>query len=186
MGSALAQTVLTRPEPKVGILSIGEEEGKGNYLVKEAYDLLKMAENINFVGNVEGRDLFTGGLDVIVCDGFVGNVALKLAEGLGSSLARMLKKALLSSLAARIGTLLARGALKDFADFVDYAEYGGAPLLGLQGAAFISHGKSNAKAICSATRMANAFVEKKTNQFLISAITANEELTRYSKAIKDS
>ena len=186
MGSALAQTVLKRATPKVGILSIGEEEGKGNFLVKEAYELLKIAENLNFVGNVEGRDLFTGNLDVVVCDGFVGNVALKLAEGLGSSLARLLKRALLSSITAKIGTLLAKGALKNFSNFVDYAEYGGAPLLGLQGVAFICHGKSNIKAVCASTKMTSAFVETKTNQILISSITANEELTRYSKAIKSS
>lgn len=184
MGSALAKTVLGRNEPKVGILSIGEEEGKGNTLVKDAYDLLKQANNLNFVGNAEGRDIFTGQLDVIVCDGFVGNVALKLAEGLGGSLKTILKNALFSTLPAKIGTLLASGALKRFARIVDYAEYGGAPLLGLQGIALITHGKSNAKAVASATRMASVFIEKDTNKYLMEAISANEELTLYSKATK--
>lgn len=184
MGSALAQTVLGREAPKVGILSIGEEEGKGNSLVKDAYDLLKQANNINFIGNAEGRDIFTGQFDVIVCDGFVGNVALKLSEGLGSSLKNILKNALLSTISAKLGTVLASGALKRFARIVDYAEYGGAPLLGLQGVALICHGKSNAKAITSATRMAAAFVEKDTNQYLTDIISANEELTLYSKATK--
>lgn len=184
MGSALAQTVLGRPSPKVGILSIGEEEGKGNTLVKDAYDLLKQANNVNFVGNAEGRDIFTGELDVIVCDGFVGNVALKLAEGLGGSLKNILKNALFSSIPAKMGTLLASGALKRFARIVDYAEYGGAPLLGLQGIALITHGKSNAKAVSSATRMAAAFIQKDTNKYLMEVISANEELTLYSKATK--
>lgn len=184
MGSALAQTVLGRDTPKVGILSIGEEEGKGNSLVKDAYDLLKLAGNINFVGNAEGRDIFTGQLDVIVCDGFVGNVALKLAEGLGGSLKNILKNALLSSIPAKMGTLLASGALRRFSRIVDYAEYGGAPLLGLKSIALICHGKSNAKAIASATRMATVFVQKDTNKFLMEAISANEELTLYSKAVK--
>lgn len=184
MGNALAKTVLGRENPRVGLLSIGEEEGKGNSLVKDSYELLKMARNLNFVGNVEGRDMFTGEVDVVVCDGFVGNVALKLAEGLGSSLGRVLKKALFSTASAKIGTFFARGALRRFANFVDYAEYGGAPLLGLQGVAFISHGKSNAKSVCTAVKMASTFVEKETNKLLVDAISANEELTRYSKATK--
>ncbi|MDR2892341.1 MAG: phosphate acyltransferase PlsX [Deltaproteobacteria bacterium] len=184
MGSSLAQTVLNRTAPKVGILSIGEEEGKGNSLVKDTYELLKMAKNLNFVGNVEGRDLFTGELDVIVCDGFVGNVALKLAEGLGTSLGHLLKKALFSSLSAKLGALLAKNALRRFAQFADYAEYGGAPLLGLQGVALVCHGKSNAKAIRSAVKMASTYVEKKTNDHLVASIIANEELTLYSKATK--
>ncbi|MDL2313967.1 phosphate acyltransferase PlsX [Desulfovibrio sp. OttesenSCG-928-C14] len=184
MGSTLAQTLLSRPNPKVGILSIGEEEGKGNSLVKDSYELLKMAKNLNFVGNVEGRDLFTGEVDVVVCDGFVGNVALKLAEGLGSSLSRLLKRALFSSVPAKLGTLLAKGALKRFAKFVDYAEYGGAPLLGLQGIALVCHGKSNQKSICTAVKMASTFVERETNNLLVAAVSANEELTRYSKATK--
>ncbi len=184
MGSVFAQTVLGREHPKVGILSIGEEEGKGNSLVKDAYDLLKQANQLNFIGNAEGRDIFTGELDVIVCDGFVGNVALKLAEGLGSALGHILKKALFSSFSSKLGTLLARGALKRFARIVDYAEYGGAPLLGIKGVAFICHGKSNALAVASATKMASTFVEKETNKMLMQSISANEELTLYSKAIK--
>lgn len=184
MGSSLAQTVLGRTSPRVGILSIGEEEGKGNSLVKDAYDLLKMAQNLNFVGNVEGRDVFTGDVDVVVCDGFVGNVVLKLSEGLGSSLSRMLKKALFSTFMAKMGTLLAKNALHRFSKFVDYAEYGGAHLLGLKGVALVCHGKSSAKAICSAVKMASTFVEKDTNALLVSALSANEELTLYSKAVK--
>ena len=120
MADAFAKDILNRENPKIGLLSIGEEEGKGNSLVKEAYDIFKMAQHLNFMGNVEGRDLFTGDVDVVVCDGFVGNVALKLSEGLSSSLSRILKRELLSStLAAKLGTFLAKGAFKRFARFVE-------------------------------------------------------------------
>ncbi len=185
MADAFAKDILNYKRPGIGILSIGEEEGKGNTLVKEAYDLFKMAKNINFLGNVEGRDLFTGDVDIAVCDGFVGNVVLKLSEGLSTSLGRILKRELLGgSLAARFGTLLARGAFKRFARFVDYAEYGGAPLLGLTGIAIVCHGKSNSKAIGNAVKMAAAFVEKRTNERLVASIAANEELTSFEKSGK--
>lgn len=182
MADAFAKDLLNIESPRVSILSIGEEEGKGNLQVKEAYELFKMAQNLNFVGNVEGRDLFTGNVDVVVCDGFVGNVALKLSEGLASSMFRILKKELLSGIVATLGTMLAKGAFKRFARIVDYAEYGGAPILGLKDIAVVCHGASNAKAIQNAVKMAVTFVEKKTNQRLVSVIAANEELTRYSKA----
>lgn len=185
MADAYAKDLLERSNPKIGILSIGEEEGKGNSQVKEAYDIFKLAQNLNFVGNVEGRDLFTGEVDIVVCDGFVGNVVLKLSEGLSTSLTRILKRELLTStLAAKVGTFLAKGAFRRFARFVDYAEYGGAPLLGLRGIVIVCHGKSNIKAITNATKMAARFVKKRTNERLIANITTNEELTRYSKAIK--
>ncbi len=183
MGNAFARDILNKESPRVGLLSIGEEEGKGNSQVKEAYELFKMAQNLNFTGNIEGRDLFTGDVDVAVCDGFVGNVALKLSEGLGMSLSRVLKRELLSSgILPKLGSLLAKSAFRRFAKVVDYAEYGGAPLLGLQGISIVCHGRSNAKAICSATRMAVLFVEKETNRRLMEAICANEELTRYGRS----
>lgn len=183
MGNAFARDILNKETPRVGLLSIGEEEGKGNSQVKEAYELFKMAQNLNFTGNIEGRDLFTGDVDVAVCDGFVGNVALKLSEGLGMSLSRVLKRELLSSgILPKLGSLLAKSAFRRFAKVVDYAEYGGAPLLGLQGISIVCHGRSNAKAICSATRMAVLFVEKETNRRLMEAICANEELTRYGRS----
>lgn len=183
MGHALARDLLGREAPHIGLVSIGEEEGKGNCQVKEAYELLKMAKNICFAGNIEGRDLFTGDVDVAVCDGFVGNVALKLSEGLSMSLSRVLKRELLSSgVLPKIGTLLAKSAFKRFAKVVDYAEYGGAPLIGLQGVSIVCHGASSSKAITSATRMAALFVEKETNRRLVEAICANEELTRYGRS----
>lgn len=183
MGEAFARDLLNHDNPRVGILSIGEEEGKGNTLVKEAYDLLKMVQSLNFVGNVEGRDMFTGDVDVAVCDGFVGNVALKLSEGLGSSLTRLLKRQLLTSgLMAKVGTLLARKAFRRFARIVDYAEYGGALLLGLRGIFVVCHGASNAKAMRNAITMAGLFVQKQTNKRLVETIGANEELTRFGRA----
>ena len=183
MGDAVAKGLLGIENPSVGLLSIGEEEGKGNIQVKEAYELFKLAQNINFVGNTEGRDIFTGQMDVVVCDGFVGNVVLKLSEGLGSSLARLLKRELLAGgPITKMGTLLAKGALKRFARFVDYAEYGGAPLLGLKGIIMVCHGSSNQRSIYSAVKQAGTFVENKTNQLLVNSISAYEELTRYSSA----
>lgn len=183
MGDAVAKALLNIEKPSMGLLSIGEEEGKGNTQVKEAYELFKMAQNINFLGNAEGRDIFTGQVDVVVCDGFVGNVVLKLSEGLGSSLARLLKRELLSAgPIAKMGTFMAKGALKRFAKFVDYAEYGGAPLLGLKGIIMVCHGSSNERSIYSAVKQAGTFVEKNTNQLLVNSISAHEELTRYSSA----
>ena len=183
MGGAFARDILNKESPRVGLLSIGEEEGKGNSQVKEAYELFKMAQNLNFSGNIEGRDLFTGEMDVAVCDGFVGNVALKLSEGLGLSLSRVLKRELLNSgFLPKLGSLLAKSAFRRFAKVVDYAEYGGAPLLGLQNISIVCHGRSNAKAICNATRMATLFVEKETNKRLMETICANEELTRFGRS----
>jgi len=184
MGDAFARDILDYESPRVSILSIGEEEGKGNSQVKEAYELFKMAQNLNFSGNIEGRDLFTGDVDVAVCDGFVGNVALKLSEGLGLSLSRVLKRELLSSgFLPKLGSLLAKSAFRRFAKVVDYAEYGGAPLLGLKGLAIVCHGRSSSKAMTSAIRMAGTFVRKKTLDRLAETIQENDELTRYSRAL---
>jgi len=183
MADVFAKDVLGVHRPRVGLLSIGEEEGKGNVQVKEAFDLFKLS-SLNFVGNVEGRDIFTGNVDVVVCDGFVGNVALKLSEGLGASLTRIFRKEISGGLLPRIGQALLQGAIDKFTRLVDYAEYGGAPLLGLQGIGIVCHGVSNVKAIKSAVVMAATFVEKKANQHLIEELSANEELTRFGKAVK--
>lgn len=183
MGDAFARDLLGYAAPRVSLLSIGEEEGKGNSQVKEAYDLLKMAQNLNFVGNAEGRDIFAGDLDVVVCDGFVGNVVVKMSEGLASSLIRMLKRVFTSGFLPALGGILVRGAFKRFACTIDYAEYGGAPLLGLQSLGIVCHGRSNALAITNAVKMAGVFVRKGTNRRLAETISANEELTRFSRAI---
>ena len=181
MADVLAKTVLGCEKPRVGILSIGEEEGKGNTQVKEAYDIFRKS-SLNFVGNVEGRDIFTGEVDVVVCDGFVGNVALKLSEGLASSMGRMLKGELTRGILSKLGTVLAIGALKRFKRLTDYAEYGGAPLLGLTGIVIVCHGSSNMKAINSAVEMAGTFMENDANGRLVRALSRNEELTMFLRS----
>ena len=183
MGDAFARDILNYESPRVSILSIGEEEGKGNSQVKEAYELLKMAKNLNFVGNAEGRDIYTGDKDVVVCDGFVGNIVVKTSEGLAMSLTNMLKKVFMSGALPMLGALLAKGAFKKFRRTIDYAEYGGAPLLGLKNLAIVCHGRSNSLAITSAVRMAGTFVRKQTVSKLAETILANEELTRFSRAL---
>lgn len=183
MGDAFARDLLGYASPRVSLLSIGEEEGKGNSQVKEAYELLKMAQNLNFIGNAEGRDVFTGDVDVVVCDGFVGNIVVKMSEGLATSLIHMLKRVFTSGLLPSIGGLLAKGAFKKFAKTIDYAEVGGAPLLGLQSLAIVCHGRSNARAMTNAIKMGGTFVRKGTNNRLAETILANEELTRFSRAI---
>jgi len=149
--------------PRVGLLSIGEEEGKGNELTREAFKLLKQLP-INFVGNVEGRDLYNGTVEVIVCDGFVGNVALKVSEGVISAVREMLKDSLNATITRQAGALLARGAFNDFKKRLDYSEYGGAPLLGVKGVSIVCHGSSNANAIKNAIRVAAEFARAGLNQ----------------------
>jgi glycerol-3-phosphate acyltransferase PlsX len=178
MAEVMARTLLRCPNPKVALLSIGEEEGKGNQLVKEAFDLFKLS-SLNFVGNVEGRDLFSGEVDVVVCDGFVGNVSLKLAEGLASSLGRLLKGELRRGFFAKIGTTLALSSLKRFARLMDYSEYGGAPILGLNGIVIVSHGSSNPKAIFNAVDMAGTFVRMNANQLLKDGLAANKDFAHF-------
>ncbi len=183
MGDAFARDLLGYSSPRVSLLSIGEEEGKGNTQVKEAYELLKLAQNLNFIGNAEGRDIFTGNIDVVICDGFVGNVVVKMSEGLAASLVRMLKRVFTSGILPSLGAILAKSAFKQFAKTIDYAEYGGAPLLGLKGLAIVCHGRSNPIAMTNAIKMSAAFVRKGTNTILAETILANEELTRFSRSV---
>ncbi len=166
MGEVYTRKVLGKPAPRVGLLSNGEEESKGNELTREAHRLLKDAP-FRYVGYVEGRDIFNSKIDVVVCDGFVGNVALKGFEGLAEAIGTMLKDEIRKRFWARIGYLLARPAFAAFKKKVDYAEYGGAPLLGIAGTGMICHGGSNAKAIMNAIRMAREFVSQKVNAGLI-------------------
>ena len=164
MGNAYSRVIFRTPRPRVGLLSIGEEEHKGNTLTHEAHPLLKSLKHVNFIGNVEGRDVYTGSVDVIVCDGFVGNVALKVSEGLVDVVRQMLKQALKASITRQVGAYLAQGAFNEFKKRVDYSEYGGAPLLGLNGICVICHGRSNAKAIRNAIRVAKEFAEGNINE----------------------
>lgn len=156
MGSVYAAALLGTPRPRVGVLSIGEEEGKGNELTREAYKLLKAAP-IAFVGNVEARDVFSGAADVIVCDGFTGNVALKLSEGLVETVEELLGAELASTFSSQVGSLLSRRAFRRFRKRLDYSEYGGAPLLGVSGLALVCHGRSSVKAIRNAVVAASRF-----------------------------
>ena len=153
MGYVYAQDMLGAASPQIGLLSIGEEEGKGNDLTREAFKMLKES-GIPFIGNVEGRDVYRGGVDVIVCDGFIGNVALKISEGLADALVQMLKREILASTLGKIGGGLLRPTFARFRKKIDYAEYGGAPLLGVNGISVICHGRSTPKAIKNAIRMA--------------------------------
>ena len=157
MGAAYSRVAFGQANPRVGLLSVGEEEGKGNELTREAHQLLKSAP-INFVGNVEGRDVYAGETDVIVCDGFTGNVTLKISEGLVDAVENLLHDELSSTFGTRVGYLLSRQAFRRFRKRVDASEYGGAPLVGLNGLCVIGHGRSSAKAVRNAVAMTARFV----------------------------
>jgi len=159
MGHFYSQAVLGVPRPRIGLLSVGEEEGKGDRLTQEAFPLLGDL-GLHFLGNVEGRDVFSGAVDVVVCDGFVGNVVLKVSEGLGEMVSTLLKREAGRSAVSAVGFLLAKGAFSGFRRQVDYAEYGGAPLLGVQGGCLVGHGRSNAKAIRNAVRFAHFYATR--------------------------
>ena len=156
MGAMYYRAIFKNATPTVGLLSVGEEEVKGNDLTRKAHALIKELP-LNFVGNVEGRDLYNGHVDVIVCDGFVGNVALKISEGLVEVVETLLSEELSSTMTLRVGSLLTRRALRRFRRRVDYSEYGGAPLLGVAGATIVGHGRSSAKAVRNAIAMAYRF-----------------------------
>jgi glycerol-3-phosphate acyltransferase PlsX len=159
------------PGPRVGLLSIGEEEAKGNQLTREAFQLLKQLP-LNFIGNVEGRDLYNGKVDVIVADGFVGNVALKISEGVANLVRTALKESLKATITSQVGALLSRSAFIDFKKRLDHTEYGGAPLLGLKGVCIITHGSSNANAMKNAVRVAAEFAERGINDSIERGLAA--------------
>jgi glycerol-3-phosphate acyltransferase PlsX len=161
MGSVYMEKVVGRVNPRVGLVNIGQEENKGNELTKAVYSLLKEQENINFVGNVEARDIPEGVVDVLVCDGFVGNTILKLTEGLALTLFGILKEEFTRTFTTKIGALLLKPGLKNIKNMMDYAEHGGAPLLGINGGIIKAHGSSKAKAIENAIRQGKLFAENK-------------------------
>lgn len=163
MGEIYYRVIFGASHPRVGLLSIGSEDHKGNDLTREALGLLRKLP-LNFVGNVEGRDLYNGSVDVIICDGFIGNVALKISEGMVEAISSLLRQAFGSSVSSKAGYLLSRKALRGFKKRLDYSEYGGAPLLGVKGVAMIAHGGSNANAIKNAIRVAAEFVEGGINE----------------------
>ncbi len=165
MGEIYVRTLFGTSKPRVGLLSIGEEESKGNELTREAFAILKHLP-LNFIGNVEGRDLYSGVVDVIVADGFVGNVALKTSEGVANLVRAVLKESLRATITRQVGALLSRSAFADFKKRLDHTEYGGAPLLGVKGVCFITHGSSNANAIKNALRVAAEFAEHRINDVI--------------------
>lgn len=162
MAEIYSRLIFRTVRPRVGVLSIGEEAHKGNELTKTAAQLLRNLP-LNFIGNVEGRDLYTGHADVIVCDGFIGNVALKVSEGLVDVIKHLLKESLSATITSQIGYVLSRSAFQDFRKRVDYSEYGGVPLLGVKGVCIICHGRSNENAIKNAIRVASEFASGKVN-----------------------
>jgi len=171
MGQIYAEQVLNINNPRVGLLSIGEEKEKGNKLNTETYEMLEKEDRVsNFIGNVEGRDIFNGSCDVIVCDGFVGNIVLKTTEGVASYVFDLLKDTLTSSLKAKIGALLLKDELKKMKDKVDYRQYGGAPLLGLNGLVIISHGSSDQQAIYGAIRVAREAIKNNVVEIIESKL----------------
>jgi len=172
MGEVYARYIMDVDKPKVGLLSNGEEASKGNELTRETNSILQNA-SFNYSGYVEGRDIFSGMVDVVVCDGFVGNVVLKLSEGLVEAAVTMLKEEIKQSVLSKIGYLLARSAFKNFKKKVDYSEYGGAPLLGIDGVAMICHGGSNAKAVKNAIHFAHDYALKGVNQKMAEKLQGN-------------
>lgn len=175
MGEAYVRFVLGKPRPTVGLLNVGEEETKGTDFIRETYTLLE-GSGVNFVGNVEGRDIFMGEYDVIVCDGFVGNVALKTSESLAYAINQTLKRALGMSLITRLGAWLSRAAFQALRKEIDYAEHGGARLLGVNGVCIIAHGASSAKAIKNAIRVGYESARHDVNRRLIEAVQVQAQV----------
>jgi glycerol-3-phosphate acyltransferase PlsX len=169
MGNVYARDILGIERPRVGLLSVGEEEGKGNELTKEAYEQLKDS-SLNFLGNVEGRDIYNGHCDVVVTDGFTGNVALKISESLAEMVSAMIREELMRDLRSKVGAALSNPAFERFRRRVDYAEMGGAPLLGIDGGAIICHGSSPVKAIKNAVRVAGEWAKAGLNDHIKAAL----------------
>lgn len=177
MGDVYARDVLNEERPRIGLLSNAEEEGKGNELTRDTHELLKKT-SLNYMGHVEGRDIFYGDVDVVVADGFVGNVALKITEGVAEALIEMLRIEIKASFAAKIGYLLARGVFKKIMKKLDYAEYGGAPLLGIDGICIISHGSSSARAIMNAIRAADECAKTSLNTHMTEELAKSDDLKK--------
>jgi glycerol-3-phosphate acyltransferase PlsX len=178
MGEVYARHILGIKQPKVGLLSNGEEDSKGNDLTRET-NLMLRDISFDYAGYIEGRDIFAGKVEVVVCDGFVGNIVLKLSEGLAEAVGTMLKEEIKKSLISKFGYLLSRSAFARFKKKVDYAEYGGAPLLGINGVGMICHGGSNVKAIRNAIKFASEYASKGVNQLMAQKVQDN--FTIYSQ-----
>lgn len=181
MGDAYCRVVFGNPSPRIALLSIGEEEVKGNELTKEAFKHLKNSD-MNFIGNIEGKDIFTGKADVIICDGFIGNIVLKVSEGLAETILKMLRMEISSVATGKIGYLMIKPAIKNFKRRTDYSEYGGAPLLGINGTCIISHGRSSAKAIKNAIRVASDMAQKNVQKAIVDSLQIRR--TKVSENVK--
>ncbi|MEK6697780.1 MAG: phosphate acyltransferase PlsX [Nitrospirota bacterium] len=177
MGEVFAKHLLKIPNPRVGLLSIGEEETKGNELTKEAFKLLTET-SLNFIGNVEGRDVMMGKVDVVVCDGFIGNVVLKLSEAVAEAIGVILKENIGDNLIRKLGYFMMKPAFRALKRKMDYAEYGGAPLLGVNGVSIISHGRSSDRAIKNAIRVAMELAKGEVNRHIQEDIEHNMDLAR--------
>lgn len=184
MGDAYAKYILGEQEPRIGLLSNGEEEGKGNELTREVHEILSKMD-LNYIGYVEGRDLNSGKVDVIVCDGFVGNVALKISEGLWETIHGLLKWEARDNLRARIAYFFMRRAIRRLEKRFDYSEYGGAPLLGVNGNCVICHGASNGKAIMNAIVLAANLAKNRLNEHLIQELKEKQELLQVGQRLKN-
>jgi len=174
MGDAYYRVVFDNPSPKLALLSIGEEEVKGNELTKEAFKLLKNT-GMNFIGNIEGKDIFTGKADVIICDGFIGNIVLKVSEGLAETILKMLRMEISSVATGKLGYMMIKPAIRNFKKRTDYSEYGGAPLLGINGTCIISHGRSSARAIKNAIRVAADMAKKNVHNAIMNSLQINRK-----------
>ena len=172
MADAYSRYILKKSDPKVGLLNVGEEESKGTEFIKESHILLSESK-LNFIGNIEGRDIYGGTADVVLCDGFVGNVILKVSESVVDTIVRLLRKEIKSSIIATLGAALSSSAFNELKKKMDYSEYGGAPLLGVDGRCIISHGSSNPKAIKNAVRVAIEYIRQDVNAHIV------EELESY-------
>ena len=177
MGSQYMQRIMHIPTPRVGLINVGTEETKGTQLYIDSFHLLKNYDQINFVGNIEGRDVFTGAVDVIVCDGFTGNIILKVIEGLGITFIKMIKNMFMKNMISKLGALCLKSGLQDFKKRMDYTEYGGAVVIGIKKPVIKAHGSSNAKAFKSAIRQAKNAVDEKVTEAITKSfenITLNE------------
>jgi glycerol-3-phosphate acyltransferase PlsX len=176
MGSVYTSQVLKKQNPRIGLMSIGEESTKGNEVTLMANKLLSDDHSLNFIGNVEGRDVLKGTCDVVICDGFVGNIVLKLVESMDGFLTWLVKKRVKESLLFRLGAFLVKVSIRDLRKVLDYTEYGGAPLLGVNGVCIICHGDSPPKAIKNALKLAAQMVREEVNQRIVDALREKQRL----------
>lgn len=173
MADAFASSCLGMKAPSVGLLNIGREEGKGNEQIRSAYNLLKDS-SLNFIGNIEGSDILSGDAQIVICDGFIGNIVLKMSEGIAESISLKLKNEIKTSIPGRAAAIIGRSFFRRFESSLDYAEWGGAPILGIKGVAIVCHGRSSARAIRNAVMMAVRFVENRVKERL------SEQMTRFN------